>query len=880
MRSYRGLGAALLAAAAGSTCRPAPSRQPPLVTIEQARQLPAGSSVRLRGTLGLFDSATSAGYIQDGSAGLFLDAGAAPSVPAAGRAVEVEGVVEAQAGAPLLRARSFRIGGDASATPAPRKVAASRVDDAALSGTWVAAEGVVTNVVEHGGWHALRIEADGAAFTACVAEARQDRPAGHETLRGYHVRAQGVRVAPSDQYAADQGCTLRLPTRLLLRILRDAPRDPSRPVPALHAIETIRALSAADARQRQPVRIRGVVTTHDVDENLLFVQDHTAGIYVEAWRHLHDLSPGEYVEVTGRTGPGAFAPIVEWPHVEVLGRAPFPRPLRPTAPIAPPLDSQWIEIQGIVRSADIRMRRAVLEVMALGERLQVHVPGTVDARRVSSLVDAQVRLRGVYRATFTPRRQLVGVEIHVPSLDLVDVLAAPPADPYDAPLRRSDTILEFHPYDASGRRVHVRGVVTLHRPGRFLYLRDAGGPLRVETRAAAPLAPGDEIDVVGFPAIGEYRPVLQDASYRKSGRRDAPAPSPAPADHGMSGDLDGELVRIEGTLVERFAPEGETRLVLQSPLHVFEAALPGTGAFDTLRRGSRLSITGIGVVKGDAARVPQSFEILLRSPDDVTLLAQAPWWTPRRALLAMAGLVAVAAGAFLWVATLRRRVREQTEILRSRFGREAALEERTRLARELHDTLEQNLAGIGYALEAVKHTLGHPSVARSHLDRALGHVDQSMGEARRAVLALRSRVLENGDLALALQTLAGEVTRGGVARAEVDVQGTPWPLVPEVEDHLFRIGQEALTNALKHARADRLQVELRFTESDVELLVKDDGAGFDTGAAARDGHFGLQGMQERAAKVGARLDVRSAHGQGTSVLVSIPRHAASLPQVS
>jgi signal transduction histidine kinase len=522
----------------------------------------------------------------------------------------------------------------------------------------------------------------------------------------------------------------------------------------------------------------------------------------------------------------------------------------------------------------------MLELVALGERLRVHLPGVVDLARVSPLVDAHVRLRGVYRANFTARRQLVGVEIHVPSFDLVTVLSPAPAAPYAAPLRRSDSVLEFHPRDATGRRIHVQGVVTLHRPGRFLYLRDAGGPLRVETRGQRALGPGDEIDVVGFPGLGEYRPLLADASYRTRGKQPAPEPLAVRADQAMSGDLDGELIRIEGTLVERFAPEGETRLVLQSPLHVFEAALPDPGAFDAFRRGSRLSVTGIAAVKGDAARVPQSFQLLLRSAADVVMIEPAPWWTPQRAILAVASLLGVAAFAFAWVGTLHRRVREQTEILRSRLGREAALEERTRLARELHDTVEQNLAGIGYALEAVKHTLEHPTVARAHLDRALQHVDQSMGDARRSVSALRPRALEEGGLSSALSSLAGEVARGGMARAEVDVSGQPWPLVPAVEDHLFRIGQEAVTNALKHAHANRLQIRLGYAETAFELAVLDDGCGFDSARPLPKGHFGIIGMRERAAKLGATIELQSRSGEGTTVVVRVPRQAASLPQVS
>ncbi|HEX6738939.1 MAG TPA: sensor histidine kinase, partial [Vicinamibacteria bacterium] len=858
--SRRLRGAALLAAASALACRPASSSAPPLVSIEEASRLPPGREARVRGVLGLYDRASSTAYLQDGAAALFLDTASAPSVPADRRSVEVEGVIE-QRGAPpgvpvvsplvsMMRARRFSLAPAAGPTPAPPQVPAAALDDPALQGRWVAVEGVVTRVDGRPTSHTLHIAGEGASFAACVSES-QDRPVGRESILGFRVRAQGVRVAGADTEAVARGCTLRLPTRLFLRLLQDAPLAEAQAAPALVPVAGIRALSPDEARQRRPVRVRGVVTAHDPTRNLLFVQDETAGIYVEAWRHLYDVRPGQTVEVAGWTDRGAFAPIIIWPRLRVVGSADFPRPIRLEAAVLPQHDSQWVEVDGVVRAARLEAGRAVLELMAFGERLQVHVPGITALERVAPLVDARVRARGVYAAAFSRTRQLVGVDLTVPGLERVSVLAPAPMDPYAAPLRRSDSVLEFRPQDDSAHRVHARGVVTLHRPGQFLYLRDAGGPLRVESRDRTPLQAGDEVDVVGFPGVDEFRPSLLDGSYRLRERQPRPSPLPVPAEQAMSGTLQGELVTLEARLIGRLAPEGESRLVLESPLSVFEAVLaePAAAAFDGLRPGSRVSVTGICVVRGDAARVPQSFQVLLRSPQDVRLLQAAPWWTVRRALLAAGGLVAVAAGALVWVGALRRRVREQTRILRGRLAREAALEERTRLARELHDSLEQDLAGIGYALEAVKHTIDHPSVARSHLDRALMHVDQSMGEARRSVWALRPRALEGGDLVAALETLAHEVTRGGVLDTEVYVHGRRWALAPDVEDQLFRVAQEALTNALKHADARRLRLDLRFAEAALTVVVQDDGRGFDPEAAPAAGHFGLLGMRERVAKV-------------------------------
>jgi signal transduction histidine kinase len=880
MRLRRFLRAAVLLSTCAPACRPVSSREPALLSIAEAKRGASGREVRLRGRLGFYSRNTGAAYLQADDAGLFLETANVPSVPAVGGSVEVEGVLERRGDDTLLRARRFRIVPTGGPTPEPRRLPVTALADDGVAGTWVAIDGVVTGVAEQAESHSVVIESDGRSFTACIAEPRSDRPPSHASIVGFRVRAQGIRVAAADREASGAGCTLRLPTRLSLRYLQDAPDTEAAPSPPLTTIETIRALSPEDARQRRPVRVRGIVTTHDAHENLLFVQDGSAGIYVEAWRHLHQVTPGEYVEITGSTGPGAFAPVIDWPRLTPLGRGRLPEPIKLDAAVLPQYDSQWIELEGVVRAAGLKPPCAVLKLMAFGERVDVHVAGLSDLARAQTLVDAEVRLRGVYRARFSPTRQLLGVEIHVPSPDLISVLAPAPADPHAAALRRSDTVLEFQPHDATGRRIHVRGVVMLHRPGRSLYLRDAGGPLQVDSPEETAVAPGDEVDVVGFPGLGEHRPVLLDASYRVLGRKAPPQPLDVPADRVVSGALEGELIRIDGRLIEHLTGGSESRLVLQSPLQVFDAVLPhparAPAEFERLRPGSLVRVAGICVVKGDAIGVPPSFQILLRSADDLVVVENAPWWTRERMVLAVSGLFAVAAASLVWVGTLRRRVREQTEILRGRLAREAALEERTRLARELHDTLEQNLAGVGYALEAVKHTLEHPTVARSHLDHALSHVDQSMMDARRSVWALRPRALDEGDLASAFTKLAHEVTRGGVARADVHVEGSPWPLQSSVEDHLFRIGQEAVTNALKHAEASRLRIDLRFEETAIEMVVQDDGRGFDQEPASGGGHLGLVGMRERVAQVDGTLDVTTAAGAGTTVRVAVPRRSAAV----
>jgi signal transduction histidine kinase/ligand-binding sensor domain-containing protein len=199
---------------------------------------------------------------------------------------------------------------------------------------------------------------------------------------------------------------------------------------------------------------------------------------------------------------------------------------------------------------------------------------------------------------------------------------------------------------------------------------------------------------------------------------------------------------------------------------------------------------------------------------------------------------------------------------------EAVLGERRRLSRELHDTLEQGLAGIGLQVDSARQHLGRrPEVTEHCLETALHMVEYSREETRRTVNQLRSQALERGDIALAIREVASELTSNGEPQVEVEVRGVPRRMSVAAEHHLFRIAQEALTNAVRHAQASRVSVSLAFTDHEVELTVHDDGRGLPPQAPGRGLHFGLSGMRERARALGSRLEVESAPGRGTTIRV-------------
>jgi two-component system NarL family sensor kinase len=205
-------------------------------------------------------------------------------------------------------------------------------------------------------------------------------------------------------------------------------------------------------------------------------------------------------------------------------------------------------------------------------------------------------------------------------------------------------------------------------------------------------------------------------------------------------------------------------------------------------------------------------------------------------------------------------------------ARIGALEERNRLAREIHDTLAQGLTAITLQLEsadALLEAAEHGERSRTSVQRALELTRATLEEARRSVLDLRAAPLEGRPLAAALEALAGEAAEGGQASVTFEALGRGQPLPLRVEAGLYRIAQEALNNALRHADARRIDLRLRITPGEARLLIEDDGRGFDPRQAVQ-GRYGLVGLNERARLLGGSLRVESCPGAGARLEVVIP----------
>ena len=225
----------------------------------------------------------------------------------------------------------------------------------------------------------------------------------------------------------------------------------------------------------------------------------------------------------------------------------------------------------------------------------------------------------------------------------------------------------------------------------------------------------------------------------------------------------------------------------------------------------------------------------------------------------------------------RFRVRQVARAVQRRL--DERVNERTRIARELHDTLLQSFHGLLLRFQTASYLLPErPAEAKEKLDGAIDHAAKAITEGRDAVQGLRASTVERNDLAVAIRTLGDELATDASARPAArhsvsPSKGETRDLHPIVRDEIYKIAAEALRNAFRHAHAERVEVEIRYDDEQFRLRVRDDGKGIDPAVLADqgvEGHYGLRGMPERAALIGGKLAVWSEVGAGTEVELRIP----------
>jgi signal transduction histidine kinase len=346
------------------------------------------------------------------------------------------------------------------------------------------------------------------------------------------------------------------------------------------------------------------------------------------------------------------------------------------------------------------------------------------------------------------------------------------------------------------------------------------------------------------------------------------APAIIAANQIAEGLYDSRFVQVEGYL--RTVSEGKDDILtleLDAGAQSFHAILPlsrSRSLLPRLARQSRLRLCGVSVVDPRFNKTADPFVLLVRSPQDVDVVAGPPWWRTSnliKAALGALGLIFIFSYLYLLAKHWRYR---------------AVAEERERLANEIHDTLAQSFAGIGFQLQAIRNSLPRGAeTLENQVDLAISMARNSHGEARRSIAGLRPKSLDHTGLLSALREYAEGMVKNGNVTVETYGEEGGRSLPIRVKDTLYRIGQEAIANSIRHADPGVIRVRLHRTPESISLSVEDDGQGFI--ADSHHSGFGLLGMRQRAESISATLTVKSAPGSGTRVEVRSPLRTRLLP---
>jgi signal transduction histidine kinase len=669
-------------------------------------------------------------------------------------------------------------------------------------------------------------------------------------------------------------------------------------------------------------RTSGIINHISDQQTEIAIQDGRAAI----WLPMHvnrprDLKLGQKVEVGGYLQKGRFAPDFVVQALEVIGEPGLPQPENVTGSelLSGSYDCHFVELSGTVRAvqpwASLGRDHAIMHLDAKGTRILVLTPSD-QLGRLSGLVDGVVRIRGINAVAVNEAGQVLTAQMRVTNPEFIEVLEAP-RDASVLPLTPLKGLLGHPVSGAPGHRIRTRGTVTHSRNNESFQIQDEGQGVRVWTTGKVePPALNSMVEVLGFPTPGPLGPTLEDGQFRILGDSTALEPAVmATAKDAFSHE--GRLVQVTGRLIETQTDVSPARLLLKDDHLLFAAEFNGSIPRDALPAAPGAVITVTGIAEGSVGS-PQQEEgylksrdllIHLRNPSDVGVVKAAPWWTPLRLAVALAatgsGLVTVmffaglltrknkslvAAEVELVAArdALAKRVVTRTDQLHAQLSARrdelseysAVTAERNRLARDLHDSLEQTLAGAALRMDAANDLLPHPGAAESEparrqMEKAAELLRLSQTQVRRTVWGLRSLALEKHSLAEALRDSVRLLTEDTGIATTLDLYDGDAGLANEQECELLHIAQEAVGNVLKHAQATTLEITLLRRDGMIVLTVKDNGHGFDPSSPIENDrpHYGQQDMRERAQLLGASLTVNSEVGGGSCIEVTLPHSA-------
>ena len=627
------------------------------------------------------------------------------------------------------------------------------------------------------------------------------------------------------------------------------------------------------------------IALHDGGSNIVLADKSKSPSYIH----------GDIVAVTGMVvrNPGKGEDGITAHSIVAVGHAPLPHttPLRWGKLLADPYVPKgcW-SLRGVISSIrhddlDVHWNWLTLR----GETLSIPIAVKCEEYPLASLtnlVDAEVAVKGVFQKSPLMFAGRYFVPFGTNGIEVV----YPPIDPFSAPLLGTGDIRH---------RQIVRGKVKAVIKNRLFLQTNETMSHKWRLMSVLLNAPrhkihaGDIVTVSGFQSLANVNMQLVDAVVRQDGR-DRGIEEKATAIEiedlftsplglrQVSKVYHGKLIRVAGTVVtttEEAQNTGVMRLRKKNETVEVQVSEIDAGVYESVDEGCLIAATGLCIVEleNDETALPvhKRTLILPRTAADIQVLSRPPWWTPPKLFAIIAVLFALLSAALAWNKVLTNRARRHgEELFREKIAHAAAevkVEVRTKLSVELHDSISQSLTGIALQLDSAERANANGNC--KGVSGFLGLARQMLGSCRRelqsCLLDLRNRTFEEKDLSEAIRRTVLPLSEN----AEVAVRfNVPRELLSDMTTHtILKIIRELVVNAIRHGKATRIRIAGEMDGEEIRFSVKDDGTGFDPGAAPGpgQGHFGLQGIRERIRDFCGEVSVKSSPGRGTKVTVTM-----------
>jgi PAS domain S-box-containing protein len=396
------------------------------------------------------------------------------------------------------------------------------------------------------------------------------------------------------------------------------------------------------------------------------------------------LAPGDLVNVSGAATDKDGRRTMSGARVTRLGSGALPaaRAVPTTGLATDETADDWVSFVAVIQ--EVTPTKTGFDLRVAVDEAQVIVAAPPSTPAADTLVDAELQLRGVRVLLRSQQGIVMGVRILAPTVTATDVRMPPPGAPFELPMYSVLDVRKMALQHASPHRVRTRGTVVLQTsslaPGKhIMHVQDGNGAIAVEVNESFRITTGAVAEVSGFPGTFFGTPVLSSSDVKAVSRGALPEAASVTVAEVMGGKHAGQLVRLRGTFSSFGKGIGYQLVNVESggtPIAVYLYDWPPHGTLPDIREGSTLELKGVTAVFYDAVGTPTTVIMVISGPESIAIIGVPSWWTPGRAITALAIAAGVCLLAFLWIGVLNARVRKQTRALTAQFERTAALQQR------------------------------------------------------------------------------------------------------------------------------------------------------------------------------------------------------------